>query len=143
MYEDLLSRGRTGRRREWACLRIDSGHGDPFRPRKRRNVAIARTGHGPFHEFRPYRGCRCGAGKAQLAVVVKPDPNDAEEVRGKARKPAVARGPGLSGRGGAESEGPHNSPGPPVDYIFENVGDEIRHARVEDRTPPRLCPLDR
>src|SRR5262249_39766655 len=54
------------------------------------DIAITGQGRGTNHEVRPDGPAVSPAGKAEVAVVVKADPDDADEVVCEAGKPAVA-----------------------------------------------------
>src|SRR5580704_8940102 len=78
---------RTSRGGELAALGIDFFLNHPRRRRKRLGIAILRQCHGSLHELRPDRGSRRAARQFKVAVIVKPNPDDAEQIRGKTHEP--------------------------------------------------------
>src|SRR5258705_4009791 len=87
---NLLARDGTFGRRELQRLRIDGDSYDPFRHHEGLDVAVSGQSHRTLHEIGPdWRG-GIGSGKPKVPIVVESNPHNAKQVRGVARKPAVA-----------------------------------------------------
>src|SRR5581483_7880316 len=102
-------------------------------------IFVLRKGNGPLHELCPDRGRGLGALKAQLAsrahiaVVVKANPHDGEQVGGVSREPSVVRSARLARSRGSETvAAAHSCCRAVVDDPFHHLRDHIRNARIKN-----------
>src|SRR5271156_759028 len=96
IFRDCLRASRSGKLTALWINRFGHNTGWSF---KWLRVLVARQCNRALHEVGPERRGRLAAGQAQVSVVVKPDPDDAEKVRGEPCKPSIAGGSRLPCRG--------------------------------------------
>lgn len=88
---DFFTGGGATRRGQLQGIRIDHYGLHALGHLEVPDVAVTRQSGGFDHEIGP-NGCGCLATlQAQVVIVVKTDPDDADEIAGEAGKPAVAR----------------------------------------------------
>src|SRR5580704_16430173 len=114
-----------------AALRIDGFLDHTGRRSERLGVAVPWQRHGTLHEFGPDRRRRLTARELEIAVVVKTNPYDAQQIRGKAREPSIARGSGLARRRSREPHRADSDTGAAIDDVLHEAGYQIGDAWVE------------
>src|SRR3984957_19872936 len=96
------------------------------------HVFVGRELRGVNHEVGPDGRVGSTAGDSDVAVVVEADPDDADEIIGKAGKPGVARRAGLPCCGEREAARADAGGGAVVHDVFHQTGDEIGDAGIEN-----------
>src|SRR5581483_717517 len=104
-----------------------------FRLREILHVRVLRQFDRALHELAPdRRGC-ISAAETQVAIVVEAYPNDAEQVGGIARKPAIVRGASLPRRRCIEAHGAYRVGGAIVDHALHHAGHDVSDAGIKYR----------
>src|ERR1700690_669291 len=130
--EILLFGARAGSCGELASLRIDGFLDNSGRRLEILGVGVSGQSDSAFHEFRPDRSGGLAAGEAEVAIVVKADPDDAEKIGGEAGEPAVARCTGLPCCRRGKAERTDRSASAAIDDVFHQTGGEKGDARIEN-----------
>src|ERR1700730_8681250 len=100
---------------------------------ERLHAGILRQGGRLLHEFGPNGGGSLRTTEAQIAIVVITDPNDAEQVGGASRDPAVVRAAGLPRRRSSKTAtADRRETQPIVDDPFHHVGHDVSDPWVKN-----------
>src|SRR6202011_4066035 len=95
------------------------------------HVAILAVLVGAAHEFGPNRERGFGAFELDIAIVVKADPDYADQLAGEAREPAVVGSPGLAGGWEIDAARVDAGAGSAAEHLFEQVVHQKHDARVQ------------
>src|SRR5262249_520415 len=129
--KDLVFRSGTVWRGEFQGFGIYERGLHAFRRIEVFHIAVAGEGGRFRHEVSPDGRVGGSAGQTEVAVVVKSDPDPANEVRGEPREPTIARSSGLACCGQSKTAGSNGRARTAVEHVLENAGDKVGHTRVE------------
>src|SRR5690242_7147728 len=84
-----------------------------------------------IHEVRPDGRGHNASGKSYVAIIVKADPDHAEQIGRETSKPAIARRARFSGSRQCKAASTHACAGTFVQDVFEDAGHEVGDTRVQ------------
>src|SRR5882672_4115102 len=116
--KDFIFRCGTIRRSEFQRFRVNGSRLHAFGRIEVFYVFVAGQRRRSEHEIRPDGRSRCAAGQAEVAVVVKTYPDDANEIRGVSGEPAIAGGSGFPCGGQSKSVRADGGSGAAIENVF-------------------------
>src|SRR5215472_17145398 len=131
--EVFVLRLRAGCGGQLSSLRIHGSFHDAIGRCERLRTAIGGLRHGSLHEFAPDRRGGLAASQAEIAVIVKTDPDHTKQIRSVTSKPAVTRSARLSRCRRVEPQSTDWIAGAEVDHILHQRSRKKSHAGVEHR----------
>src|SRR5260370_34484447 len=122
---------------ELKCFGVDEDGLHSFGYFELFDVAIGGQRRGAKHEVGPDGRGRRAARQPQIALIVEADPDDAKQIRGETREPAVGRRARFSCRWESETPCADTRARAPVKHIYQETVDKVRDPRIESRASLR------
>src|SRR5258708_6707163 len=122
---------------ELKCFGVDEDGLHSFGYFELFDVAIGGQRRGAKHEVGPDGRGRRAARQPQIAIIVEADPDDAKQIRGETREPAVARRARFSCRWQSETPRADTRACASVKHIHQETVDKVRDPRIESRASLR------